>query len=219
MESCCGEDCQQQSAWQKPFNSIGRDVMFKEVNSRAVNHDCNDLFPNRWSPRAMSGEELSDDEINSLFEAARWAPSCMNSQPWRFFYAKKNTQYWEMFFNLLMDANKLWCINAGVLIIIAAKKTFGDTTSPTFAFDTGTAWENLALQANFMGLVSHGMAGFDYAAAKTELNLTEDYQVLAMVALGRPGKKENLPEAFREREKPSDRMLLKEFAFEGKLKI
>ncbi len=193
--------------------------MSKEVNSRNVDHACNDLFPNRWSPRAMSGEALSDEEINSLFEAARWAPSCMNSQPWRFLYAKKNTPHWEMFFKFLMDGNKLWCVNAGVLIVVAAKKTFGGRVSPTFAFDTGAAWENLALQAHLMGLVSHGMAGFDYAATKTELNLSDDYQILAMVALGRPGRKENLPEALREREKPSDRISLKEFAFEGKFKM
>jgi nitroreductase len=167
----------------------------------------------------MSGEALSDEEINSLFEAARWAPSCMNSQPWRFLYAKKNTPHWEMFFKFLMDGNKLWCVNAGVLIVVAAKKTFGGRVSPTFAFDTGAAWENLALQAHLMGLVSHGMAGFDYAATKTELNLSDDYQILAMVALGRPGRKENLPEALREREKPSDRISLKEFAFEGKFKM
>jgi nitroreductase len=101
---------------------------------------------------------------------------------------------------------------------MAAKITFGDRVSPTFAFDTGAAWENLTLQANLMGLVSHGMAGFDFAAAKKELALSDDYQVLAMAALGRPGRKENLPEALREREKPSDRISLKEFAFEGKLK-
>ena len=193
--------------------------MSKEVNSRNVDHACNDLFPNRWSPRAMSGEALSDEEIDSLFEAARWAPSCINSQPWRFLYAKKNTPHWEMFFKFLMDGNKLWCVNAGVLIVVAAKKTFGGRVSPTFAFDTGAAWENLALQAHLMGLVSHGMAGFDYAAAKTELNLSDDYQILAMVALGRPGRKENLPEALLEREKPSDRISLKEFAFEGKFKM
>jgi nitroreductase len=193
--------------------------MFKEVNARNVDHDCSDLFPNRWSPRAMSGEAILDEEINSLFEAARWAPSCINSQPWRFLYAKKNTPNWETFFKLLMDGNKLWCVNASVLIVMAAKKTFGDNTSPTFAFDTGAAWENLALQATIMGLVCHGMAGFDYAAAKTELDLSDDYQVLAMAALGRPGKKENLPEALREREKPSDRISLKEFAFEGKFKM
>ena len=79
--------------------------MFKEVNARNVDHVCNDLFPNRWSPRAMSGEALSDEEIDSLFEAARWAPSCMNSQPWRFLYAKKNTPHWEIFFKFLVDGN------------------------------------------------------------------------------------------------------------------
>jgi nitroreductase len=165
----------------------------------------------------MSGEALSNEEIHALFEAARWAPSCMNSQPWRFLYAIKNTPNWEPFFNLLKDTNKLWCVNAGILIVMAAKKTFNDRVSPTFAFDTGAAWENLALQATLMGLVCHGMAGFDYEAAKTALDLPDDYQVLAMAALGRPGRKEDLPEVLREREKPGSRLSVEEFAFEGKL--
>ena len=195
--------------------------MFKEVNNRQVDQECNDLFPNRWSPRAMSGESITDEDIGSLFEAARWAPSCMNSQPWRFLYAKRDTPNWEIFYNLLVERNKIWCANAGMLIVIVAKKTLADNiaVSPTFAFDTGAAWENLALQANLMGLVSHGMAGFDYSAAKANLNLTEDYAVLAMVAIGKPGKKESLPEGLRERESPSGRISFKEFEFEGQLKI
>jgi len=169
----------------------------------------------------MSGESITDEDIGSLFEAARWAPSCMNSQPWRFLYAKRDTPNWEIFYNLLVERNKIWCANAGMLIVIVAKKTLADNiaVSPTFAFDTGAAWENLALQANLMGLVSHGMAGFDYSAAKANLNLTEDYAVLAMVAIGKPGKKESLPEGLRERESPSGRISFKEFAFEGQLKI
>ncbi|MGA2506174.1 MAG: nitroreductase family protein [Chitinispirillaceae bacterium] len=195
--------------------------MPKVINTRRVDHDCSDIFPARWSPRAMSGMPLSDAETNALFEAARWAPSCNNSQSWRFLYAKRETEHWEKFFNLLKEGNKLWCINAGMLIVIVAKKTFdsGSVTIPTFAFDTGAAWENLALQASLMGLVAHGMAGFDYAAARSVLRVPDDHDVMAMVAVGKPGEKEDLPPQLIEREKPSDRKRVDEFAGEGCFKV
>ncbi len=191
--------------------------MSREVNTRQVEYGCSDLFPNRWSPRAMSGEPMSGAEIMALFEAARWAPSCNNSQSWRFLYARRDTKNWELFFNLLMEGNRLWCKNASALMVIVAKKTFdsGTTVIPTFAYDTGAAWENLALQAGLSGLVAHGMAGFDYAAARKELHVPDDYEVMAMAAIGKPGKKEDLPEKLREREKPSGRKSVGEIAFEG----
>ena len=181
--------------------------MSKVINTRDVDFECSDIFPARWSPRAMSGMPLTDSEIKTLFEAARWAPSCSNSQSWRFLYAKRDTRQWEDFFGLLKEGNRLWCKNAGMLLVIVAKKTFdsGSITIPTFAFDTGAAWENLALQANMMGLVAHGMAGFDYAAAKTVLRVPDDHEVMAMAAIGRPGKKEELPPLLAERENPNSR--------------
>lgn len=190
--------------------------MSKLINSRKVNHACNGLFPERWSPRAMSGEPVSGAELNALFEAARWAPSCMNSQPWRFLYAKRDTPAWDAFFGLLVDGNKVWCANAAVLIVIAAENTVGTGCAAAVGLDAGAAWENLALQASLSGLVCHGMAGFDYGAAKTVLNLPDSYQVLAMAAVGRPGSIEALPEKLREREQPGDRRPVEEFVFEGR---
>jgi len=194
--------------------------MSRVINTRTVDFGCSDIFPARWSPRAMSGMSLSDAEINALFEAARWAPSCNNSQSWRFLYAKRGTKHWEGFSGLLKEGNRPWCANAGILIVIAAKKTFdpGPAVIPTFAFDTGAAWENLALQASLMGLVAHGMAGFDYAAAKNVLRVPDDYEVMAMVAVGKPGEKEDLPAYLIEREIPSGRKSVDEFAFEGGFK-
>jgi nitroreductase len=85
---------------------------------RKSEYKINKMILNRWSPRAMSGEELSEEEIMPLFEAARWAPSSYNNQHWRFVYAKKNTQYWDKLFDLLGDFNKQWCKNAAVLVLV-----------------------------------------------------------------------------------------------------
>src|SRR3989338_8820933 len=91
---------------------------------RVPNYPINPLLLNRWSPRAMSGESLTEDELMSLFEAARWAPSSYNNQPWRFIYAKRDTMHWERLFNLLGDFNKSWTLKAAVLVVVISKKTF-----------------------------------------------------------------------------------------------
>jgi len=190
------------------------------TNDRKKEYNCDDLFVNRWSPRAMSGEEISETELMTLFEAARWSPSSFNEQPWKFLYAKRDTKNWDVFFNLLTDGNKLWCKDAAVLIMVVGKKNFAYNNNPnkTFHFDSGAAWENLALQANIMHLVSHGMVGFDFEKAKKELDVSDDYQVLAMIAIGKPGKKENLPPQLQKVEFPNDRKKVSEFVTEGKFK-
>jgi nitroreductase len=186
---------------------------------RRPEYNIDRIFLNRWSPRAMSGEEISRDELMSLFEAARWAPSSYNSQPWRFLYAMRNTANWELFFNLMVEVNQAWAKNAAALIVVASKKTFDNgKPSRTHSFSAGAAWENLALQGSLKGLVVHGMQGFDYDRARQVLNIPDDYEVEAMIAVGRPGKKENLPEKLQEREFPSTRKKVSEIAFEGKFK-
>lgn len=176
-----------------------------------------ELLLRRWSPRAMSGEGLSEAEIGSLFEAARWAPSCYNEQPWRFLYGQRDTPYWPLFFNLLVEANQTWAKNAGVLVAVISKRTFtrNDEPNVTHSLDTGSAWQNLALQATALGLVAHGMAGFDYARARTDLKIPKDYTVEMMIALGRPGDPAELPEALLEREEPSNRNQVAEISFAG----
>jgi len=189
-------------------------------NKRTPQYKVNKIFPKRWSPRAMSGEEITNEELMSLFEAARWAPSSYNNQPWRFIYAKKNTENWKKFYNLMVEFNKSWAKNAAVLIVALSKKTFSHNNQPsvTAQFDTGAAWQNLALQGSIMNLVVHGMQGFDYHKTKFELKISEDYDVLAMIAVGKKGKKKDLPKELREREFPSDRKKVNEFAFEGTFK-
>jgi nitroreductase len=176
------------------------------------------LFYRRWSPRAMSGEPLTEQELLRLFEAARWAPSTFNEQEWRFLYARRDTQQWADFFGLLIGRNPEWCQRAAVLSVVVARKTFtrNNQPNPVHIFDVGTAWQNLALQACAMGLVCHGMAGFDFEKARTVLKVPDDYAVAAMFALGRPGDPGVvLSPELREREKPSDRRPVRESICEG----
>lgn len=191
--------------------------MSQTINTRKVQFPVNEIFPNRWSPRAMSGESISDNELFTLFEAARWTPSSFNNQPWRFIYAKRNTDSWTPIFDLMGEFNQSWTQHAAVLLVVVSKNNFehNHKLSRTHSFDTGAAWQSLALQASLMGLVAHGMEGFDYEKAQKDLHIPADHTVEAMVAIGRPGKKENLPAALQEREQPSDRKPVSSFIFEG----
>jgi nitroreductase len=175
------------------------------------------LLYRRWSPRAMSGEGLSQEELLTLFEAARWAPSTYNEQEWRFLYARRDAPHWDLFFNLLVPGNQTWCHRAAVLVVILAHKVFDKNgkPNPVHLFDCGAAWENLALQATVMGLVAHGLQGFDYERARTELHVPDDYAVAAMVALGRPGDPAELPAEMRTAETPSHRRPISESICEG----
>ncbi len=165
----------------------------------------------------MTGEEIADDLLMSLFEAARWAPSSFNNQPWRFVYAKKNSQYWDRLFGLLVDSNKVWAKDASALVVVVSAKNFQYNGKPslTHQFDSGAAWENLALQARSAGLAAHGMQGFDYDRARKELAVPDDYDVMAMIAIGKQAPKEKLPTKLQEREFPSDRKPLSEIVMEG----
>lgn len=186
-------------------------------NTRRPEHKINSLFVNRWSPRSMSREELNDEDIMSLFEAARWAPSSFNNQPWRFIYAKRNTQHWDRLFNLLYEANQVWAKDAAVLVSVISRKNFeyDERPSITHQFDAGAAWENLALEASLRGIVTHGMEGFDYERARVDLGIPDKFDVMAMIAIGKRGPKENLPPKLQEREFPNDRRPLEDIVMEG----
>ncbi len=189
-------------------------------NIRKPEHEINPLILSRWSPRSMTGEEITDEQLMTLFEAARLAPSSYNNQPWRFIYAKRDTKYWDTIFNLMVEFNQSWTKNAAVLLVVISHKNFEHNNKPsvTHSFDTGAAWENLALQAASMGLVTHGMQGFDYEMAKKELEIPENYSVEAMVAIGKKGRKEDLPKELQERETPSVRKPLRDIIMEGKFR-
>lgn len=191
--------------------------MIKGSETRQVDHPIDNLFADRWSPRAMSGETIPESDLMVLFEAARWAPSSYNNQPWRILYARRDSEHWPLFLSLLVEGNRVWADKAAALLLFISKTTFDHSGKParTHSFDTGAAWENLALQATLRGYVAHGMQGFDYERARAELKVPDAYQVEAMAAVGKPGPKESLPERLQAIEKPNDRRPLAQTVCEG----
>jgi nitroreductase len=187
---------------------------------RTFNYDILPLIKTRWSSRAISSEKIPREEILALVEAARYAPSCFNEQPWYFLIADTDDAHANMV-SVLTDGNKAWAATAPVLIAVCAKKVFTHNGSPNFwnQFDTGTAWGYFSLEAERRGLVAHGMAGLDRSAAAKIFELPSEYEVIAAIAVGKPGKKENLPEKIREMEKPNTRKDLSEVYSFGKFGV
>jgi nitroreductase len=191
--------------------------MFDARKVRTADHPVEPLFVHRWSPRAMSGEPLTEAELLSLFEAARWAPSTYNEQEWRFLYARRDTPHWPTFLGLLVDGNQAWCGKAAVLGVVLSHKVFASNgkPNPVHTFDAGLAYENLALQGAAMGLVVHAMQGFYFDRVRQELGVPDDYSVDAMFAVGRPGDPADLPQRLRDREAPSGRKPVADIVREG----
>ena len=190
-------------------------------NPRRPDHPVSQHFIDRWSPRSYTGEAVPDADLHRLFEAARWAPSSYNSQPWRFLYAKRDSADFPKFLGLLNERNQSWAKNAAVLMVLVSRKLMrppgSDKDVPTrsHSLDAGAAWAYLALEASILGWPAHAMVGFDYDRARTELGVPEDYQVEAAIALGRRGEKVALPEGLQAVEAPNARKPVSEFAFAG----
>lgn len=187
------------------------------TEKRKADHPVEPLFLKRWSPRAMSEEKISSEELNQLFEAARWAPSTYNEQEWRYSYSWRGSDSWDTFFSFLVEANQAWCKNASVLIVVFSRKEFtkNGNPNPVHTFDSGASFQNLCLQGASMGLVVHGMAGFDQDKVRKELSVPEVYAVEAMIAVGKHGDPSSLPDELAARESPSDRNPISEFTAEG----
>jgi nitroreductase len=191
-------------------------------NPRVSAYPIDPIFLERWSPRAFDeNAEISDNELFTLFEAAHWAPSSSNLQPWRFLYARRGTSHWDRFLNLLIPFNQSWAHRASALVIVISKTLAPsrDNSQPaisyTHSFDAGAAWAFLSLQAFRSGWHAHGMAGFDMERAVTELNVPADYRVEAAIAIGRLADKSILSESLQKREVPSLRQELETIIFEG----
>lgn len=179
-------------------------------------------FLARWSPRAFDGTAVTQAELDTVFEAARWAPSAFNAQPWRFLYALPGTPEWDVFLDLLVPFNRSWAARAGALVFILSDTLIRrapdapETPSHSHSFDAGAAWGYLALQAHHIGLFTHGMTGVDFAAAPAALGVPERFRVECAVAIGRRGDPATLPEPLRARETPSPRRPVSELAFAGR---
>jgi len=184
---------------------------------RKAAYPISEIILNRWSPRAMTGEPITQTQLMTLFEAARWAPSSYNNQPWRFLYATRDSKHWELYLNLLVPANQEWSKNAAALIVMVSRENFEFNGKPTrtHSLDAGAAWENLALQGSIMNLVIHGMEGFDYNRAKTELHIPDGFAVEMMIVVGKSADKSVLPENLQKGEIMNDRKPVSEIVIEG----
>jgi nitroreductase len=178
------------------------------------------IISDRWSPVAFSDETLSDKQIMSLFEAARWAPSSYNAQPWRFIYGKKGENTYDALFNLLSEGNKAWAGTAPLLVLGMAETIFPTrNTSNRFAlYDTGMAVGNLLAQATSMGLLVHQMGGYDANKARDVFTLPESWEALAIMAIGYKGNPDQLAPEIAEREqKTRERSGVDTFVFRAGL--
>jgi nitroreductase len=184
------------------------DILNPDFGDRAIKPEVDSTIANRWSPRAFKKAEIAESDIQTLFEAARLAPSCFNAQPWRFYVSTASS--FDQYLSLLMDANQVWAKNASLLCFVVSKKTFEHNGKPNnyAEFDAGAAWMSLALQAREMGLYTHAMAGIKHQEIAEYLQLSDDYKVLCAVAIGVADTPDTLPEEIAAREKPSARLPL-----------
>jgi nitroreductase len=190
------------------------------ATGRTPGHEVAPIFLDRWSPRAFTGEPIPDEALMTMFEAARWAPSCFNAQPWRFLYAKKDSEHWLRFLHLLIPYNQTWAKNASVLGVVVSRTLLerpnvDPMPSHSHSYDAGAAWMSLALQATMLGWAAHGMIGFDIPRTYLELHVPEHHRVDAAFAIGKPTTPDVLPEALAAREHPSGRQALAEMILEG----
>jgi nitroreductase len=189
--------------------------------SRIADHPIDPLFTNRWSPRIFTGEAVPDTVLRTAFEAARWAPSGMNAQPWRFLVTRPADVWWETYLGLLMPRNRLWASKASALVLILSARELerrGERVpNSSHSFDAGAAWANFAHQALLLGWHTHGIGGFDREAARERLNIPQDFSIEAIIALGRKGELEGLDPEFHGSEGPNGRRPLDETVFAGTL--
>jgi nitroreductase len=175
------------------------------------------LFHTRWSPRSFSDREVSSEDLARVFEAARWAASSSNEQPWRFLVGQRGSEAYKKIFDSLVPFNQMWATTAPVLILNAAKTKFSHNDSPNRValYDLGAATSYLTLEAAALGLSTHQMGGFDADAARKTFAIPDEYAIGAVIALGHQGEPDALPnEKFRAQEvAPRARKPFNEFVF------
>ena len=165
--------------------------------------ELNDLLAQRWSPRAFSPRSVEPEKIVRLFEAARWSPSSMNEQPWRFVVATKDdAPVYDALYAILSEGNRQWADRAPVLVLAVAQSTFSKNGKPNrhFLFDLGQAVANLTVEAVYLNLAVHQMGGFDKESAREFFSLPPEFEPVVVLAVGYGDRPETLPEGLRERE-------------------
>lgn len=192
--------------------------------SRQAEHPIHPLFTQRWSPRAFTGDSITEGQLLTLLEAARWAPSAYNAQPWRWIHVRRDSPSWNPILASLVEFNQGWAQHAAALVVLvsARQAVFPGKTEATpnawHSFDSGAAWASLAFQATLSGLASHAMAGFDEPSLREAIGLPQTHAIETVIAIGVPGRQDRLPETLRSRESPNARLPLADIAFEGRFK-
>lgn len=180
-----------------------------------------ELLARRWSPRAIDpAKPVARAQLSALLEAARWAPSCFNDQPWRYLVWDRfrDAASWRRAFQCLTPGNQAWVKNAPILLLATAGSVFGHNAKPNRwgPYDSGAASENLCLQSAALGLVAHQMGGFDVEAIRSGFAIPEAYACMAMIAVGHPGPIELLNEEKQQSERaPRQRQPLGKSFFEA----
>jgi nitroreductase len=203
-------------------NSMGNDAgapIILEDEQKICEYPIHSLIAGRRSVRAFASTSVEPETLASLMEAARWAPSSMNEQPWSFIVATKaNKSDFDRLLGCLLEFNVQWAQHAPVLLLSVAKLTFESTGELNrHAFhDVGQAIANLTFQATVSGLVVHQIAGFDVEKARREFSIPQDYEPVAAAAIGYPGNSAELPEKLRKKDaSPRTRKPLTNFVFKG----
>lgn len=204
------------SSRSQPVLALGTDPRPSRESSTRVSP----LFLNRWSPRSFRPDPVDPSELSALFEAARWAPSASNEQPWLFLYATTAADR-ARFAEGLVPGNRAWAAKAPALAFLLARRHLASspaTVNPSASFDSGAAWMALAIQAELLGLSVHAMGGIDRDRVAELLRVPRDrFEILVGIAIGHRGDPADLPPMLRERETPSSRRELREVAIEGPL--
>ncbi len=192
-----------------------------QAGERAAGTPVSSLFIGRWSPHAMTGEPIPDDVLFALFEAARYAPSSQNSQPWRFAYARRGEPDFAIFLASLSERNREWARNASALVAVASKAVYtleGSAekhVSRSASFDAGAAWASLAFQAELLGWTTRAMGAFDGDLARAATHAPDFLKIEVIVAVGKRGDASLLPEERRAFESPNPRKAFGEIVFAG----
>lgn len=182
--------------------------------NRITQFPCDEIFLTRRSTRAFDLEKKIDhDELMSCFEAARWAPSSYNSQPWRYVYAEKGSLAYNNMVESMVEFNKQWASHAQYLILICSrtKMRHNDAYARTHSLDAGSSYIQFILEAHQRGIACHPMDGFSHEKIRAFFNIPEIYQIEALVACGKPGDISLLPAALKEKEIPTERLKIEEF--------
>lgn len=190
-------------------------------NNRVADYPIDALFLDRWSPRAFNNETMPENDLLTILEAGRWAPSASNHQPWRFVYALRGSDRWDDLLGLLIEFNRNWVKSAAAIVFVLSRTHSGEPGSAdqkpiySHSFDAGAAWASVALQAHLSGYKAHGMTGLEFDRVPGVLGIPDGLRVECAVAIGRIGDKNQLPHGLREREVPSPRKPLGDMVYSG----